>query len=197
MRIAILGSGKGSTADALLRWEREQGAAFRTTRLICTSPRSGLIDVAARYDVPASVVPYGDGVSFAETVIEELERDNSQFLVLAGFVKRLPLSVIDAMNGRVINTHPALLPRHGGPGMYGIHVHQAVLDAGDAVSGVSVHWVTEEYDAGAVISQQAVRVLPDDSAERLQQRVKQVEGGFLAATLDRLCRSKDPEKLMG
>lgn len=191
LRIAILGSGKGSTADALISWEQEQQheAAFRTVQLICTSERSGIVNVAQRHQLPVAVVPYTEADAFARALIDLLHEQRVDLLVLAGFLKLLPSAVIEELHGRVINTHPALLPRHGGPGMFGLRVHQAVLDAGDAETGVSVHWVTDRYDEGTVIAQERVAVLPSDSSDSLQERVKQVEGGFLAATLNELGRA--------
>jgi len=186
LRIAILGSGRGSTADAILAWERQHPAAFRTVQLVCTSERSGIVDVAQRHQVPVSVAPYTESDAFARALIDLLREQRVELLVLAGFLKLLPSAVIEALGGMVINTHPALLPRHGGPGMFGLRVHQAVLEAGDAETGVSVHWVTDKYDEGAVIAQHRVPVEPGDTPETLQLRVKEVEGGFLALTIDQL-----------
>jgi phosphoribosylglycinamide formyltransferase 1 len=113
-------------------------------------------------------------------------------VVLAGFLKRVPAPVVEAWRDRMINIHPALLPRHGGPGMYGVRVHQAVLDSGDAVSGATVHLVSEEYDRGPVLGQAVVPVLPGDTAESLAARVLAVEHRLLPAAVLAAARAGKP-----
>lgn len=112
-----------------------------------------------------------------------LEASGAGLVVLAGFRKRVPEAVVRAWRGRMINIHPALLPRHGGAGMYGRRVHQAVLDSGDAESGATVHLVTEEYDQGPVLGQARVPVFPGDTAEDLAARVLAVEHRLLPAAV--------------
>jgi len=104
-------------------------------------------------------------------------------VVLAGFLKQVPAEVVASYRGRIINVHPALLPRHGGPGMYGTRVHEAVLAAGDAESGATVHLVTEEYDRGPVLGQARVPVLRSDNAESLAARVLELEHRLLPAAV--------------
>jgi phosphoribosylglycinamide formyltransferase-1 len=107
----------------------------------------------------------------------------ADLVVLAGYLKRVPAAVLEAYAGRVLNIHPALLPRHGGPGMYGRRVHEAVLGAGDSSSGATVHLVTEDYDRGPILGQAAVPVLPGDTPDSLAQRVLQVEHRLLPAAV--------------
>lgn len=109
-----------------------------------------------------------------------------QMLVLAGFLRLLPAAVINAMHGRVINTHPALLPKYGGKGMYGRRVHEAVVRANEVETGVTIHWVTELYDEGAVIAQRTVGLKPTDSVEIVEQKVKSLEKVLLPITIEQL-----------
>ncbi len=194
MRVAILGSGAGSTTHSVLVHEASQppGACpYHVCRVISSKPEAGILQVGAAFGIETVVVPYEPPSTFGARLIAELERAQVEILVLAGFLRLLPETVIHALDGRVINTHPALLPKHGGAGMYGLNVHRAVLEAGEKETGVSVHWVTEHFDEGAVIAQERVPVLPSDTPEALQNRVKQVEGGFLATMIERIARDRE------
>lgn len=136
--------------------------------------------VARQAGIPTHV--FNDIADPAEW-LQTLAGEDAQLIVLAGFLKRVPVAVVEAGRGRMINIHPALLPRHGGPGMYGRRVHQAVLAAGDSVSGATVHLVTEEYDCGPILGQARVPVLPGDTAETLAARVLEVEHRLLPAAV--------------
>ena len=115
----------------------------------------------------------------AAGMIDLLERSRVDWIVLAGYLKRVPAEVVRRYRGRILNVHPALLPRHGGKGMYGERVHRAVLAAGESRSGASVHLVDEEYDRGPVVAQREVPVLPDDTPTSLAARVLEVEHRLL------------------
>jgi len=112
-----------------------------------------------------------------------LGASRADLLVLAGYIKLVPAEVVAAYRGRIINVHPALLPKFGGPGMYGSRVHEAVLASGDTESGATVHLVTEEYDQGGILAQARVPVLPGDTAESLASRVLGVEHQLLPAAV--------------
>jgi phosphoribosylglycinamide formyltransferase-1 len=111
------------------------------------------------------------------------------FIALAGYMKRVPRSVVVTFRERIVNIHPALLPRHGGAGMFGIHVHEAVLAAGEKQSGATVHFVDEEYDHGRIIMQRAVPVLPDDTPQSLAERVLAVEHVLYPEALRRIAEA--------
>jgi phosphoribosylglycinamide formyltransferase 1 len=108
------------------------------------------------------------------------------FIVLAGYMKRIHPRVIGAYRRRIINIHPALLPRHGGPGMYGHHVHEAVIAAGDRLSGATVHFVDEEYDHGSIVLQKTVSVAPSDTPETLAAKVLEIEHEIYPEAIRRL-----------
>jgi len=124
--------------------------------------------------------------------IRLLEAGRCNLLVLAGYLRLVPRDVIEVMRGRVINIHPALLPRHGGRGMYGHRVHEAVLAAGEAESGATVHLVDEEYDRGAILGQGRVAVEPGDSSESLARRVLAIEHRLLPAAVRAAARAGRP-----
>jgi len=112
----------------------------------------------------------------------------AEIVVLAGYMRKIGPRTLRAFHGRILNTHPALLPKFGGQGMYGLHVHRAVLAAGDAVTGASVHWVDGEYDAGPVIDRREVPVHADDTPETLAARVQVEERALRVDVLGRLAR---------
>jgi formyltetrahydrofolate-dependent phosphoribosylglycinamide formyltransferase len=145
------------------------------------------LDVARQAGIPTHV--FNDIADPAEWL---RRLDGVELVVLAGFLKRVPAPVVEAWRSRMINIHPALLPRHGGPGMYGRRVHAAVLAAGDTVSGATVHLVSEEYDRGPILGQVEVPVLPGDTADTLAARVLEVEHRLLPAAVLAAARAGRP-----
>ena len=119
-------------------------------------------------------------------ILELLRRHEVDLVVLTGYLKRVGPETLAAYGGRTINIHPSLLPRHGGQGMYGLRVHEAVLAAGDRFTGVTVHYVTADYDQGAVLAQRTVPVKPGDTPESLAERVLVVEHELLVETVGSL-----------
>lgn len=181
LRVAVLGSGTGTNARALIEHGLKPGASYRVVLVVSTRPDAGITDVARHFGVPMSILPPSD---WEKTLIGALHDNGIGILALAGFMRKISPHVIDFLHGRVVNIHPALLPNHGGKGMYGIHVHRAVIAAAEAVSGATVHLVTEEYDEGSIISQATVEVFPDDTPEQLQDRVKNLEHVLFPRALD-------------
>ncbi|NWG75283.1 MAG: phosphoribosylglycinamide formyltransferase, partial [Rubrivivax sp.] len=148
---------------------------------------------AAAAGVPTAVVrlrDYADRDAFSAAVAERLRDAEVDWVVLAGWLKILTAPMLEAFAGRMINTHPALLPSFGGPGMYGHRVHQAVLDYGCKVPGCTVHLVTEEVDGGPILGQTAVPVAEDDTAETLAARILPHEHRLLVACLRDLAAGK-------
>lgn len=148
-------------------------------------PAEGALVIASSDDVPAveAARSYGAEICilnpneahFAEDLIAILLAEGIDLLCLAGYMRLLPREVLQAMPGRILNIHPALLPKYGGKGMYGERVHQAVLDAGDKISGCTVHYVAENYDEGEILLQLECEVYPDDTPESLSKRVLELE----------------------
>ncbi len=130
-----------------------------------------------------------------EAILNVLEMNQAEWIVLAGYMKKLGPKVLETYRGRILNIHPSLLPKYGGPGMCGDAVHRAVLDAGEKETGVTVHLVDGEYDHGAILAQCSVPVAPDDTVELLSRRVLEREHGFLVETLDRILKGEiSPQK---
>ena len=175
VRVAVLASGGGTNLQALLDGlNGAQNKAARVSRVISNRSDAGALDRGRQAGVPTYAL--SDSTN-PDEYLEAL--GDAQLVVLAGYLKLVPSAVVSRFDWRMINIHPALLPEFGGPGMYGIKVHQAVLAAGKKESGASVHYVTEEYDRGEVIARARVPVLPGDTAERLAARVLTAEHRLL------------------
>lgn len=175
-RLALFISGSGGNALNLLRACREgRVAALPVLGLASTAKAGGLARLEAEGLVTSTVVRAAfdaDG-AFSEACYQAAEAAGAEIICLCGWLKKL--TVPQRWEGRILNIHPGLLPRYGGPGMYGMHVHRAVLAAGEAESGATVHLVDAEYDHGRILDQLRVPVLPGDTPEELQQRVYAAE----------------------
>ena len=179
LNIAVFGSGAGSNFQAILA-AVQQGdiPGTRISLVLSNNSGAGILGIARASGLPAvhlSQKQYPDERSFARAVLSTLEAHGVNLVVLAGYMKRVPPDVVAAYRGRMVNIHPALLPRHGGEGMYGMRVHEAVIRAGDTISGATVHYVDEEYDHGSVVLQRTVPVLPGDTPATLAARVLETE----------------------
>ena len=174
IRIAVLASGRGSNLEAL--FESLSGRADAAIVLVASDRADALALGRARMRGVATAVLAPDDEA---GMIDLLDESRVDWIVLAGYLKRVPSEVVRRYRSRILNIHPALLPRHGGKGMYGERVHRAVLEAGESRSGASVHLVDEEYDRGPVVAQREVPVLPDDTPASLAARVLEVEHRLL------------------
>lgn len=185
VRIAVLASGGGSNLQALIdRFHTDAEAPARIELLVASRPAVGALERAERTGIPTAVLTPDEQGDLAAL----LAQHRIDLVVLAGYLRLVPDSVVEAFRGRIVNVHPALLPAFGGPGMYGMRVHQAVIESGARVSGATVHLVDERYDEGPILAQWPVPVLPDDTAERLAARVLRVEHLLLPAAVDAFAR---------
>lgn len=177
-RVAILASGGGSNAEALLKAMQEPSFPATPVLILTNNPKAGVLEKATRFGVPSVILDhkaYASREAYDAAVVTAVQLMKPDLIALAGYMRILTPVFLQAFEGRVLNIHPSLLPKHGGPGMYGHHVHEAVLKAGDPESGPTVHWVTEEVDGGAIILQERVPVLPGDTPETLAARVLEAE----------------------
>ncbi|MBF6220727.1 phosphoribosylglycinamide formyltransferase [Nocardia abscessus] len=179
LRVAVIASHNGSNLRALHRASSVADAQFRIVLVISNNSDSGALRYARDNRIPARHLSGRTHHDPDEAIRAALVEHSVDLVVTAGYLKKIGPRTRSEFATRIINVHPALLPRHGGPGMYGRHVHRAVLDAGDLVSGVSVHHVSGEYDAGQVIAQVEVPVRPGDTAETLGARVLEAEHTLL------------------
>jgi phosphoribosylglycinamide formyltransferase-1 len=187
-RLAFISSSSGSTFEATVRASQSGALDADVVLLITSRPGVGAAERADRLGVEHVVLDektIGRDVSDArmQTMLEEHRVD---LVVLAGFLRKIGPRTLESLSGRIINTHPAPLPRFGGNGMYGEHVHQAVLEAGVPESAATVHWADAEYDTGPVIASERVPVLASDDVPTLRARVQRVEKALLIHTINQL-----------
>jgi len=184
-RLAILASGGGSNLQAILDHLRRLGTASPAEVAVVISDRAaaGALDRARAAGILAVHLP----ASESHTLAALLEAQDITHIALAGYLRLIPAEVIAAFKGRIVNVHPALLPAFGGPGMYGRHVHEAVLRAGVRVSGPTVHFVDTRYDEGAIIAQRPVPVYAEDTPETLAARVLTAEHQLYPRVVAALC----------
>jgi|SaaInl25SG_5_DNA_1037380.scaffolds.fasta_scaffold03638_4 phosphoribosylglycinamide formyltransferase-1 len=187
-RIAVLASGSGSNAEAILaHFSEGAGAEVGEVVWVATNRReAGVRERARRFGVEESHVPKTDMASGA--LLEELRARRVGWVVLAGFLLKVPSDVCAAFEGRMVNIHPALLPNYGGAGMYGMNVHRAVKEAGEAVSGMTIHFVNEHYDEGDIVFQGEVDLAPEDSADDIAAKVLTLEHRHYPKVLEGLIR---------
>jgi phosphoribosylglycinamide formyltransferase-1 len=179
LHVAVLGSGRGSNFQAILNAiQRGTVANVQIKVVISNNSSSGILEIARANRIPAvhlSQRLFRSEAEFVDAMLGTLQQHDANFVVLAGYMKQLDPRVIRAFRNRVINVHPALLPKYGGKGMYGMHVHEAVVANHDPISGATVHLVDEDFDHGAIVLQKQVSIEPDDTPEAVAARVLQVE----------------------
>ncbi len=176
--LGVFASGRGSNFQAILNAVHERRLDAEVKLLLSNNPDAGAIATAKENNIPAAVISSGGFSSrklFVDGMLSALNQQNIQLVVLAGYMKKMPPEVISAYRNRIVNIHPALLPSFGGKGMYGHYVHEAVIEQGCKVTGVTVHVVDEVYDHGPIVAQRCVPVEEGDTAEILAARVLKVE----------------------
>ena len=182
--ISILASGNGTNAENIIRYFSNEKKE-KVTLVLSNKPQAKVLERAATLGIDAF---FFDRSQFYDTgeVLMILRRRETDLVVLAGFLWLVPEDVLEAFRGRIVNIHPALLPRFGGKGMYGDRVHRAVLEAGCKESGITIHYVNEKYDSGDIIFQARCPVLPDDDVNTLAERVHALEYKHYPEVISRL-----------
>lgn len=191
--LALFASHNGSNVQAILDACREGRLDVHVCAVISNNSGSYALERARQAGIPAhhlSSVAYPDPVELDRAILGTLIATHADWIFLAGYMKKLGPATLAHYRGKVVNTHPSLLPKFGGQGMYGHHVHTAVLQAGEPVTGVTVHLVEEAYDEGPIVAQSEVPVLPGDTVETLGARVQVRERELVVETLRRLCRGE-------
>ncbi|MBN1640797.1 MAG: phosphoribosylglycinamide formyltransferase [Anaerolineae bacterium] len=193
MKLGFLASGRGSNMQAVIDACASGQLPAKPCVVISNNSGSGAIVRAQRAVIPwahLSSVTHPDPDALDRAMCDTLYEHGAELVVLAGYMKRVGPRTLDAYAGRVINIHPALLPRFGGAGMYGARVHASVLAAGARETGVTIHVVDAEYDHGTILAQRRVPVLEGDEPETLAQRVLVQEHALLVETIGRIARGE-------
>lgn len=186
-RFAIFVSGNGSNCEQLIR-HFSQSAVARAVLVVSSRADAYALVRAERLGVPTAIVPKAQ-LADADQVLPQLRRYDVQFVVLAGFLPLVPDYLIEAFPRRIVNIHPALLPKYGGKGMWGHHVHEAVKAAGETETGMTVHYVTPVCDGGEIIAQYRVALSPDDSADDIARKENQLELKYYPLVLENLFKT--------
>ena len=183
-KIAIFASGTGSNALNLITYFSEHPLA-EVVLLVSNNSNAGALQHAARLNVPSAVF---DKAAFnrPEIILSCLQQHGIDLIVLAGFLLHIPTFLVEAFPQSIINLHPALLPKFGGKGMYGMHVHRAVKEAGETLTGITIHYINEHYDEGMIIAQYNCPVEADDTPETIAQKVHRLEYRYYPLVIEQL-----------
>lgn len=177
-RLTVFASGRGSNFQTIFKKISDGYISARVVLLITDNSKAGAIAFAAKHNIPVAVVKpnnFQAPEAFGEELLRLMDLNKTEWVILAGYLKKIPANVVNRYQNRIVNIHPALLPAFGGKGMYGLRVHQAVFNAGVKISGVTVHLVNNEYDAGPIVVQKAVDIEDCSSPEEIAARVLQQE----------------------
>lgn len=178
LNLAVFASGRGSNCAAIHRAITENKLKAKICVIVSNQPDAGVLDFADKNAIPRFYISsenFSSKDEFYKQLFLTLDMHQVQFIVLAGYMKKIGTPLIRKYPNRILNVHPALLPSFGGKGMYGMCVHEAVIKYGAKVSGITIHLVDEEYDHGAIVMQKCLEVSPDDTAESLGKRIQQLE----------------------
>lgn len=196
-RIAIFASGAGSNAEKiietsppapLLEERGENASAFTVSLIVTNKPTAGVLQIAKEHHIPTLLIEkeqFFEGNAY----VDELKKYNIDLIVLAGFLWKVPLALIKAYPQRIINIHPALLPKYGGKGMYGRFVHEAVIANKEKESGITIHYVDEVYDHGEIIFQATCAVTANDTAQTLAKKIQELEHAHYGAVIQQVLES--------
>ncbi len=187
-KIAIFASGNGSNAQKIIAHFKESEVA-RVVLLVSNNPHAGVLQLADNENIPALLIGKAD-MANPDFLLNRLKDRKIDLLVLAGFLWKIPDYLLVHYKNRIVNIHPALLPKHGGRGMYGARVHEAVLAAGDKESGITIHYINERYDEGEIILQKKCTVTEKDNAKSLAQKVQQLEHYWFPLTIEEILRGR-------
>ncbi len=184
VNIAIFASGAGSNAQKIIDHFRNS-APVKIALIVCNNPAAGVLNIAAKENIPSLLI---EKKRFAagDAYLPELAKHHIDFIVLAGFLWKIPAILINRYPNKIVNIHPALLPKYGGKGMYGSKVHEAVMAAKEKESGISIHYVDELYDHGNIILQATCTIDENDSPELLAQKIHALEHKYYPEVIARL-----------
>lgn len=191
--IAIFASGAGTNAKKIIE-HFSNSNSIEVALIVCNKPTAGVLNIAAAHNIPTLLIEK-ERFFRGNHYIDELKNLQIDFIILAGFLWKLPPELIKAYQNKIINIHPALLPKYGGKGMYGQFVHEAVIKAEEKESGITIHFVDELYDHGKHILQVTCPVLPNDTPEILAQRIHQLEYEYYPKVIEEVILNESSSTL--
>jgi phosphoribosylglycinamide formyltransferase-1 len=188
-KIALFASGSGSNAENIFRYFSDQ-SVFEFPLIISNKADAYVHERARKLGIPSFTFSK-EAFNIGTEIVSLLNDYKIDYIVLAGFLLKISTPILQAFPNKIINIHPALLPKFGGKGMYGHHVHQAVVDAKEATSGITIHYVNENYDEGNVIFQAVCPVLPTDTPDMVAEKVHALEYEHFPRVIERIFTSND------
>lgn len=186
-RIAIFASGAGSNAQKIID-HFSKHPAVEVALIVCNKPGAGVLTIAATHHIPTLLIEK-EQFFRGDAYVPFLKEQTINWIILAGFLWKIPTALIKAFEQHIINIHPALLPKYGGKGMYGQHVHETVIANGETTSGITIHYVDEHYDHGDTIFQAQCEVHADDTPDTLAQRIHALEHLYYPKVIEQLFHS--------
>lgn len=190
-KLAIFASGSGSNAENIIQYFAQK-PQFCVKSVFCNVPDAYVLERAKKYRIPTFVFNREEFRN-PDKVFRQLQEQEIDFIVLAGFLWLMPSFITAAWPNKIVNIHPALLPAYGGKGMYGHHVHEAVIAAGEKESGITIHYVNDHYDQGAIIFQAKCPVLPTDTPDDLAARIHELEYRYFPEIIEKTILNTEGE----
>ncbi len=173
IRIVVFASGSGTNAENIIN-HFSNSTKIVVTNVLCNNPTAKVFERCEKLNVPCSLFEK-DTFYKENTVLHFLQQEKTDFIILAGFLWKIPKNILTAFPNKIINIHPALLPKYGGKGMYGMHVHNAVKANNETETGITIHYVNENYDEGAIIFQAKTALTAEDTSEKIAAKIHLLE----------------------
>ena len=184
--LILFASGAGSNVQAIINYFETSDTPVTIKCIVCNKPEAGVLKIAENHNIPVEMITK---TSFNEAAfVATMESYQPDMLILAGFLWKIPELLVKAFPNKIINIHPALLPKYGGKGMYGHHVHEAVVAAKEQESGITIHYVNEHYDEGATIVQAHCKVTSEDTPDDVAHKIHKLEHHFFPRTIEFLLK---------
>lgn len=184
-RVAVFASGSGTNFQQICEYFKEKNTDIKIELLIVNKPNAYVLERAKQLNVKSVYFGREDFYS-TDRVLEELKKEQIDFIVLAGFLWLIPANILSVYSNKIINIHPSLLPKYGGKGMHGYHVHEAVINAKEEESGITIHYVNEKYDEGNIIFQAKCKITPEDTADTLAEKIHLLEKEHFPKVIDEI-----------
>ena len=183
--IAIFASGEGTNAENLFNYFKDD-KRVKFKLVVTNSDTAGIVERAEKYKKNVQIISKTALNEYTDKIIEFLKAENIDIIVLAGFLLKIPEAFVKAFPNQIINIHPSLLPKYGGKGMYGMNVHRAVIENNEKESGITIHFVNEEYDKGEIILQAKCDVSESDTAETLSAKIRKLEFEYFPKAIEQI-----------
>jgi phosphoribosylglycinamide formyltransferase 1 len=186
--IAIFASGTGTNARAIIQFFKKNPEFAKVALIVSNNPLAGVLLIADIEKIPVYIIPKED-LEIGKNTFAVLQQNHIDFIVLAGYLKKIPQILVNNYEGKMVNIHPALLPKFGGKGMYGDRVHESVIKSGDKESGITIHLVNSKYDDGDIIFQAKCRISENETPQSLSLKVRELEHLYYPTEIHRIIQS--------